>query len=770
MLDSVAETHGLRYEELIAQGLKERMPPVQIHPEDVASLLYTSGTTGKPKGVLLTHRNLLSDAWALRNSGLASADDNFLVMLPLHHSYPFMIACLVPLLIGARMTFLQSLKGPDLLQCLQETQITMLVGVPQVFAMIRRAVFDRLLSRPPLVRALVSSLLMLSDSVRRRTGWNLGRVLFREVHQRVGGSLRLLCSGGAKLNPEVARDLERLGFTILEGYGLTETSPVVTFNPLAKPKIASVGIPIPGVKVRIVNPDLAGVGEVAVSGSTVMKGYDGNPTATAESIRDGWFHTGDLGYLDHEGYLFLTGRSKELIVTEGGKNIFPEELEADYQTSPAIAEICLIGANCAGEGAEGIHAVILPNFDYLNAQKVLDIRRYIKDELTRISLTLPPYKRITGISLIKEPLPRTRLGKIQRHKVASLLETEVRLEEKKLELSEMDQAMLGTETARRVLAILATLLPKTKQIHLDDHLDLDLGLDSLRRVELIASLEQQFGPLPDTLAKEVITVKDVINKLSALVLGPRERTATSFQSWHDLLEARPPLELTTRLLRTPSFGQRSIETVVRVILWLIGRLIFRLSVQGLEHLPRQGSFLLAPNHVSYADPFVVLTSLPKTVFDQLFALGWEPYFRSWIGRWVARIGHVIPVGTDTSLVTVLQTASTVLRQGKGLLIFPEGERSIDGHLLPFRNGIGILACELGIPIVPAWLEGTYQVLPVGAHWPRRYPISLWLGTPLTITQDMIGEWKSQGVDPYDTAAHRIREAVSNLAQKSQQAQ
>ena len=762
-LDSVADTPDLGYEELIAQGLKESMPPVQIHPEDVASLLYTSGTTGKPKGVLLTHCNLLSDALAMRSSGLAGPDDNFLVMLPLHHSYPFMIACLVPLLLGSRMTFLQSLKGPDLLQCLQETRVTMLIGVPQVFTMVRRAIFERLLKGSFLLRVVVMSLLMISGLIRQGTGLNLGRVLFNTVHQRIGGSLRLLCSGGAKLHPEVARDFSRLGFTILEGYGLTETSPVVTFNPLAKPKIASVGIPIPGVKVRIVNPDYEGVGEVAVKGPNVMKGYDRNPEATAEAIRDGWLHTGDLGYLDPEGYLFLTGRSKELIVTAGGKNIYPEELEAVYQASPAIAEICLFGADHSGEGVEGIRAVILPAFDYLKAQKMFDMRQHLKDELTRIGLTLPPYKRITGVSLVKGPLPRTHLGKLQRHKVASAFETDLHYEEKKLELSEIDQAMLATETARKVIATLATLLAKAKPIRLEDHLDLDLGLDSLRRVELIASLEQQFGPLPDTLATEVISVKDLIETVNTLVREPHERTATRIQSWHDLIEAPPPLELTTRLFRTPTIVQRVIETVARVTLWLMCRLVFRLAVTGLEHLPRQGPFLLAPNHVSHVDPFVVLISVPRTVFDQLFTLGWEPYFRGWLGKGIAQIGHVIPVGTDTSLMTVIQTAATVLRQGRDLLIFPEGERSIDGRLLPFRKGIGILACELAVPVVPAWIEGTYQVLPVGGRWPRRHPVAMHFGMPFTITADRIELWKKEGVDTYDAAARLIQEHVRTLA-------
>jgi long-chain acyl-CoA synthetase len=765
-LDPRTGTEELVYEELVTQGLKGSLPPVPIHPEDVASLLYTSGTTGKPKGVVLTHRNLFSNAWAMMNSGLGSANDNFLLMLPLHHAYPFMISCLVPLFLGAKITLLQSLKGPDLLQCVQETQITMLVGVPQVFAMIRRAVFDQISRKPPLIRTLVSVFLVVSGFIRRRTGWNLGRVFFKEIHQRFGGSLRLLCSGGAKLEPEVARDFERLGFTILQGYGLTETSPVVTFNPLGKPKLPSVGRPIPGVTVQIVNPDAEGIGEVAVRGPNVMKGYDDNPEATGEAIRDGWFYTGDLGYLDQEGYLFLTGRSKELIVTAGGKNIYPEELEKEYQTSPAIAEICLMNGDLIEQGREGIHAIILPDFEFLKTQKLLDVPQHLKYELTRIGMTLPPYKRITGISLVKDPLPRTRLGKIKRHKVLALLETEPEHEEENLSSSEMEQTVLATETARRVVTTLTTLLPKTKPIRLDDHLDLDLGLDSLRRVELIASLEQQFGRLPDSIATEVITVKDLIEKINQSVKEPTEETAPSVQSWQNLIAAPPPPDLTTRLLQTPSRVRRLVEAITRVTLWVICRFALRLKVSGLDHLPRQGPFVLASNHVSHIDPFVILISVPVTVFEQIFTLGWEPYFRGWIGRFFAWIGHVIRIGPDTSLVTVLQTSATGLRHGKSLLIFPEGERSLDGRLLEFRKGIGILACELTVPVVPAWIEGTYQVLPVGARWPRLHSVALQIGKPFSITEDQIEDWKKEGVDPYEAATRLIQEHVLKLANQA----
>lgn len=742
-------------------GGGHRGEPCSMLPEDVAAILYTSGTTGEPKGVCLTHRNLLSNFEALAQTGLGRDDDHFLAILPLHHAYPFMATGLVPLLLGARVTFLPSLKGPVLLQCLREAGITILVGVPQVFAMIRRAMAESIARRPAPLRWIIGWLMTLSGLVRQRTGVNLGRLLFGSVHAQLGPSLRLLVSGGARLDPDVARSFWQLGFTLLEGYGLTETSPVVTFTPLTGQKIGSVGVPIPGVKVRIMNPDSMGIGEVAVAGPNVMRGYDANPQATADAIRDGWFYTGDLGYLGRDGHLFLTGRAKELIVTSGGKNIVPEELEAQYLQSPAIKEICIVGVARPGEGGAALHAVVVPDFDYVKTLKIVDVRQLIKTELTRISLTLPPYKRISGLTIARSPLPRTRLEKIQRYRVAAMAKSAQTEVEPAPPPSAADQALMETEVGRRVISLLTPFVEKGRSVVPSDYLDLDLGLDSLRRVELLSALEQSFGRLPDSLAHEVVTVRELIERVGHATDG-EGGTGPGTQSWSEILRAEPPTDLRRAVVTPQAWPERMVGLLFRSLFRLGFRAGFRLRVNGLDHLDQKGPCILAANHASVLDPFVILATVPRGMFFRLYSIGWQAFFRGPLLQWVARAGRVIPVGLEASLVPALQAAALVLREGKDLLVFPEGQRSVDGSLDVFRPGIGILACECGVPVIPIRITGTYQAMPVGTRWPHCHPISLAVGPPVMVTRELIEQWHSRGRDPYEAATRLVREAIVAL--------
>ena len=334
-----------------------RLPALEA--DQRAVLVYTSGTTGTPKGVPLSHRNLCANIEALLREKLAGAGDRVLLPLPLHHAYPLTVGLLSALAIGAAVVLPSTISGPEISRALVDCRCTIMVAVPRLYEAMLSGIANGLKARARPIRWAFEGLLALSLELHRRFGWRLGRSLLWPLHRRLGPELRLLASGGARLDPEIARRLEGFGWQVLTGYGLTETAPILTFNPPGRARLDSAGLPVEGVELRI-EPQEGGdepleeteprepagtpeQGEIQARGPNVFEGYWHNPEATAQSFTaDGFFRTGDLGYLDAEGYLHIVGRSKELIVLAGGKNIFPEEVETVYGASPLIHEIAVL--------------------------------------------------------------------------------------------------------------------------------------------------------------------------------------------------------------------------------------------------------------------------------------------------------------------------------------------------------------------------------------------------------------------------------------------
>ncbi len=743
MLISFDSGEGLSFSEMLtAYSDAELQPP----PADdvLAALLYTSGTTGDPKGVMLSHGNLASNRDSVIKLKLIELTDNLLCLLPLHHTYPAMACILYALSVGATVTILNSLKGPDILSCMHETRVSIVVGVPQLFTGLRRAIFDEIQRRHITVRLIVRSLLRVNGLLRKTAGLNLGRVFFGKVHAMFGPGFRLFASGGARLEPDVFTDMTNLGFTTIEGYGLTETSPVCTFNPLKRQKPGSIGIPIPDVEVRIAEPDEHGHGEIAVKGPNVMLGYYKKPQETAEVIREGWFYTGDLGYRDREGYFFITGRSKEMIVLATGKKIFPEELEQFYKQIPSIKEICLI------QGERGIEAAVVPNFDYLRKMSLSNSREIIAFGLEDLAKDLPPYKRITGLKIFKDPLPVTRLGKIRRSMVKELYEEGGEREDKPL--ANIDADFLSSPVAKRLLACLEPFSAK-KKIVPDDNLELDLGLDSLARVELVVSIEKSFGiSLPESFGSEVFTVKDVALKLQELIASSKMKTGSQIRlSWADILAQEPSEEIKQKLTMDSgplcNIGRHALKLILNIML----KLCCRISVSGLEKLPAKGPYVIAPNHLSLADGPLIMAMMPWTIGSQTFFLGTTEYFGGTVTSRIAKQVQVIPVDMDTRLYSAMQLSAYVLRQGRILCVFPEGTRSRDGNIKEFKKGVGIIAKELNIPLVPVAIMGTYEMLPSGKFFPKPAKVRISIGNPLY-----------PGDKDYDEIVKRLYEEVVKL--------
>lgn len=714
---------GVLFSDMLKAHPGAPLPPPPAD-NDLAAILYTSGTTGDPKGVMLSHGNLTANCASAVKLDIVYQTDNLLCLLPLHHTYPAMACMLLTFSIGATMTILNSLKGPDIIACMQESGVSVLVAVPQLMNALRRAIFEKIDNSPLPLRMLVKLFLGLSSVVRKTVGINIGKALFGKVHAKFGPRFRLFASGGARLDPDVYTDMTNLGFMVVEAYGLTETSPAATFNPVGRQKAGSIGVPIPDVEVRISDPDATGMGEIAIKGPNVMLGYYKKPGATAEVIRGGWFYTGDLGYKDKDGYFFITGRSKEMIVLSTGKKIFPDELEKFYKQLPSIKEICMVQTD------RGLEAAVVPDFDYLRKMNIANARETIAFEIEDLARDLAPYKRISGLKIFKDSLPVTRLGKLKRAMVRDLYLAGGERAEKTAH--DEDAELLTGDAGKKVLACLAPFSVK-KHIVPDDSLEIDLGLDSLSRVELVVSLEQTFGiGLPDTFGSEVFTVREVVLKMQELLASGTATAAGAHvrMSWADILRQEPS-EDAKALVRTERnplcvLGWGMLLLFLKLFFRIYGKLTFR----GTENLPPKGPYMITPNHSSIADAFSLVAAMPFSVGKQLFGLGDTKFFGGPVSSRLAKLTQVIPVDMEAKLFNALQLSAYVLRAGKVLCVFPEGSRSRDGKIKEFKKGVAIIAKELNVPLVPVAITGTFEMMRPGQLFPRPGKVSVTFGKPL----------------------------------------
>src|SRR5580700_3688915 len=405
----------------IFQGGLGTFQPASSQSDDIASLLYTSGTTADPKGVMLTHANLLGEVEAVFNWVDIGPGDALLGVLPMFHVLAQMANLMIPLVKGARVVYLETLNTTELLRALRERDITVFAVVPQFFYLIHERIFQEVAKRGAITQKVFQGLMSLNRTL-RKFGMNAGPVLFSKVHETLGKKMRYLATGGSRFDPEIGNDFHDLGIDVLQAYGLTETTAAVFANSPTNNVIGSVGQALQGVEAKIVDPqpqeEGPAVGEVALRGAVVMKGYWNRPDATAAVMRDGWFLTGDLGYFDAHHNLFLTGRKKEVIVLSNGKNVYPEEIEAHYLKSPLIKEIAVMGLEGKpGEGGDRLYAVIVPNFDVLRQRKIVNVKEAIRFDIEGLSQKIVSTKRKTTYEIWQEDLPRTTTRKIKRFEV-----------------------------------------------------------------------------------------------------------------------------------------------------------------------------------------------------------------------------------------------------------------------------------------------------------------------------------------------------------------
>jgi long-chain acyl-CoA synthetase len=658
-----------------------------------AQIIYTSGTTGNPKGVVLTHGNLIANLKQVNEHiPVVGPEYNFLSLLPLSHMFEQMGGFLTPMYRGAAVIYLQTLKPSAILEALHEEDVYAVIAVPRLLQLLRGSIERELAGKH--LSGLFAGMLAAAE----RLPVACRKFLFYPVRRKFGVHFALFVSGGAALAPDDFRFWNAMGFTVVEGYGLTECSPVLAANTFERQVAGSVGKALPGVELRVDD------GGISARGDNVFQGYYNNEQATGEAFTaDGWFRTGDLGELNEEGDLYIKGRSKELIVTGAGVNVYPDEIEDILNRTPGVRDACVVGID-RGHGEE-VHAVLILDAGAGKPDKIVEQANKGLDEL----------HRITGWSIWPEAeFPKTTTLKIQKFKVKERLLA--------------GEAVPSGVSADPFVNIIARVTGTgVADIHDDAVLATDLGLTSIGRLELVNYLEQEFRlDLDESAIDQKTTVTDLRKMVAA-----RER-----------MTVRSRLRFWTN---RPAF-----RGIRKICDFLVHRPLFRhfatLDVDGLERLDGLSSpVMFIANHISYFDYPAIMFSLPSRWRYNTSTAAWEEFF-SPEGRPVAmKVWKRFTYEYGTMVLNLFLLPQTrgfrkslrfmgrLVDHGINVLLFPEGRRSQDGRLLQFQAGLGLMISELRIPVVPVHISGMEKVFPRGTAWPKRGKVSVRFGEPLHFT-------------------------------------
>lgn len=694
-----------------------------VNPGDRAILFYTSGTTGPPKGVPLTHQNIAFQIGVIAKARLVTVGDRILLPLPLHHVYPLVIGVLTALALGLTVILPDGFTGPRILTALRQGEATLIIGVPRLYAAMVEGITNQIRQQGSVASVIFRILLGSSQLLRHLFGWRTGKLLFAPIHRRFGPSLQTIVSGGAALKPEIARTLESLGWRVGTGYGLTETSPMLTINLPGKARLDTAGQPVPGVELRIDHAagEEEALGEVLARGPGVFAGYHGLPDKTKAAFTvDGWFRTGDVGLIDDDGWLHLAGRRSTLIVTEGGENVQPEQIEDAYQVHPAIAELAVF------EKDGRIAALVVPNPALLRDGNP---EQAVRAAIQEVSQTLPSYQRLSEYRLTREAIPRTRLGKPRIHLISDRyqraamesLGTEIKQAEPVAieDLSGDDQAVLEDEAANAGFKLLVDRFAG-RRVTPDSDLQLDLGIDSIAWLDLTFELSERTNvTLSETTIAGLRTVRDLLVKLAQGGDGGAARKA-SLEDPEGMLDERQ-----RRWLQPKGLALRVVGRVLAAANRGTMQVLFRLRVYGAENLPAEGPYVLAPNHTSYLDPFALAAALSTEQLERLYWAGWTGIvFGGPVRNAFARAAQVVPIDPVRATASSLAFGGATLRRGLNLVWFPEGERSPDGRLRPFKLGLGLVLDRWRVPVVPVIIRGTHAAWPPSRRLPLMRPVQV----------------------------------------------
>ena len=670
-------------------------------PEDIGVLLYTSGTTGKPKGVVLTFDNLMSNVDAIIEIKMATPKDRLLALLPYHHVLPLSINLLMAIHIGTLVVLIDELSASAILGALQKYKITIVVGVPRLWEMIHKGLMEKIKSSK-----IANLLFELCKKVKSVT---LSKIVFKKVHQALGGNIRYLVSGGAKLDPNIMDDFKVLGIKVLEGYGLTETSPIISFTRPDDVCIGTVGKTIPGVEVKIADD-----GELLVKGRNVLKEYYNKPEATKEAKdENGWFHTGDLGKIEN-GYITIIGRKKEMIVLSNGKNINPIDIENEIaKGSDLIKEIAVMEHN------NHLLALVYPDFKLIKERSITNITETLKwDIIDSYNINAPAYRKILEIKIVKDEFPKTKLGKLRRFMLKDILKNlEDGGENAHKERPE------DPESKTREFQTLAQYIKEEKgeNIYPDSHIEIDLGLDSLDIIQLNSFIEKTFGfKIKEEETVDLKVIKDICEYIRK---NSKEYHLEKI-NWSEILKESIdyPLPSSNMIWLTKIF-------FAPILKFYLG-----LKIKGVEKLSKEPRIIIC-NHESFIDAFAVQRLFKGDMLKNTYYFAIKKHFDKVGLRFMANHGNIILMDINENLKESLQISAEVLKEGKNLVIFPEGARTRDGKLQDFKKFFGILSKELNIPVTVLGIDGAYESMPFGSIFPR----------PAKIKLEVLGEVNPSGL-------------------------
>ena len=762
------EVKVLAFDELLAEpevSVGAIRPDVK--GDSLASLIFTSGTTGTPKGVMLSHKNLTSMTSKLSSVFSLYKHDKLLSVLPLHHTFEFTAGFLMPLMHGASIDYLEELEADSLARALEDEGVTGLIGVPALWQLLERKIYKNVSDAGLIVEKAFDSIVDLNRSLRDKLPWDLGtgKLLFFPVHRKLGGRMRLLVSGGSALPPETLKSFRGFGFNLYEGYGMTESSPVLTVTrPGDKSIPGSVGRPLPGIDVKIDQPDARGVGEVIAKGPNVMSGYFENPEATAETIKNGWLHTGDLGRFDEEGNLYIVGRKKEMILGASGENIYPDELEEVLRDSKFIKEMSVVGLPTGDAGLETVAALVVPEYEQDGMSRE-DVRDAVREHVKKIGKTLALYKRPKVVHLWDHELPRTASRKVKRRDVVKELQ---RLERAAKGGAEAKQLSAGGEASGTWLFDLLADVSQKKRGGLGSETRLDeLGFDSLMFTELAVALEAAGVTLPDP--QELLgleTVADVETLVARTGAKSRsekpkrerlrkEKEAEDKKQDDDIDVPAPVVAI----------GRRALRGAMRA---LYSR-VLDTSIYGQAQVPPFGGYIVAANHASHLDTGLVKYALGEQG-DAMVALAAKDYFFDDPVRraYFENFTNVVPMERHGSLRESLRLAGDVIRDGYILLIFPEGTRSPTGVMSDFKPSLGYLAMTNKCGILPMYLSGTFDAMPRGRYLPKRGErVASYIGPYLSYEDVVALAGQRSRSEQYKAITHHVEGVIRRLAPHDQ---